>query len=246
MKYKRSKRSGMSTMEMAVSGAILTGMIVLSFETMVTGAKLSAQSVKKEEVTSEGRTAAATLEQDIKLADASLKNYSYGESIKSDEKELVLRIPKFDVNGAVVPGNYTIVGYKLKKAADPKFGDQLIRWTADYSTSSNKAPFKNPQILASNVKKLDFCYYSDQTIAKSGIGFPLPGPITLDKPEGKEIRIIKASAPWAGVNLLNLDVNGTPLALTLTQLLSSGMTLVGNTVVKTGLIPSNETLDLCL
>lgn len=197
----------MSTAEMMVSGAILCGVVVLSFETMVTSVKISADSVDTTSPQQLARTGLDMLTKDIQSADMSYGKRSVsGIPVHSTDNDLWLRQPVRDMMGNVVPGQKRIVRYFLKGSSGSEAPNNVYResYTVQGSTVVSSSTSKK---VMTNVQDLTFDYRGTAVISPAISGVPMiatPVPFgSLPKNAVVQLRKVKNRSKGIDINYDN-------------------------------------------
>lgn len=140
-----------------VSGAILCGVVVMSFQVMVTSAKLSTAPLDTSSTIQVAQTGMHQITSEIQDA-----NFAYGRKsvggvmLVSGPEELALRSPVRDMAGRLVPDEFKVVRFFLKETPGFNAPNTLFQETKHYRGSSVVGSLTEPVIV--NVGALKFDY----------------------------------------------------------------------------------------
>ncbi|MBS1710392.1 MAG: hypothetical protein JSS71_01555 [Armatimonadetes bacterium] len=222
------KNRAFSTPELMVSGGIMLAVTVLSFDVMLTGAKLSTAGVAASSHESEARNGVDIIQRDIAESDGvkSKLNDTGGTKAKNN-KTLILKKSIYDANGDVVVGKCSYVVYSVQKV-DGK--DCLVRYTG-IQVGTNPFTLVKDRSIISDLVSIKIITMRSSTISPFLGIYTLPGPTTSGTPSGNKIRLRGATIPEANVSASECSATADGGAInTALCNLTSKVLCVGNTV----------------
>lgn len=117
----------MTTIEMSISGGIFVGIIVMSFQTMLAGAKLSSNTVTSDETRSKLEKCEKELNKDLDKATKLVANFAgIGFTHQSNANSVSMLIPKIKDN-TFSTTEYEVVTYSLVPEVGKDGPNLLIR-----------------------------------------------------------------------------------------------------------------------
>lgn len=222
----------------------MVGVVVLSFETMLTGVKVSQTSTSHSAQSNDARAAFNQLTSDLRLAEKVITEYKKGsiDGVSGADK-ITLRVPVFNPAGRRVVGQWKIVNYFLKPVAGDDGPYNLIRTTGDVNGNANPNNVTSTNI-ATNIGNLKLDYFLQQSIPVTGSAVIFPATVTTATPTGNAMRIFEVKAPWAGLNLTD-SVDGTiGNGIPTLNLALAGITVLGSGLVTPVLAPAGSKVDM--
>ena len=169
----RNKQAGMTILEGFVSGGIMVGVIIMSFEVMATGVQVSKKAINESEANEASRTILERFVHDVNMSEAIVARKLVGfVPIESNKDYLVLRQPVFNADGTVRPNESTYITYYQ----DP-FGKKDKFWRMETQQINNGFTMPKFELLHENVNKVDFKYTRQETLNFDPVSnaFPMPG-----------------------------------------------------------------------
>lgn len=222
------KNRAFSTPELMVSGGIMLAVTILSFDVMLTGAKLSTAGVEASSHEAEARTGVDIIQRDIAESDGvKSKLNDTGGTKANNHKTLILKKSIYDANGNVVAGKSSYVVYTV----EPVRGKNcLVRYTG-IQVGTNAFTLVKDQPVISDLKSIQIITMKSSTITPSLGVYLLPGPTTSGTPSGNQIRLRGATIPEADVSASECSATANTGAInTALSNLTSKILIVGNTV----------------
>ena len=172
----------------------------LSFDVMLTNAKISTAGVKAATQEAQQRTGIELLQQDILESDATVIDLKFaGKFEAKDDKVLLLRQPIFDGSGKVITGQTKYVAYMK---GDPGKSNQLVRLEG-VRVGAGPLTMKITDVIAEDVDKFEYRLAKTMSVNASLLGLQLPGTVTDSKPSGTKVRVLKIKWPYKNINLEN-------------------------------------------
>lgn len=222
------KNRAFSTPELMVSGGIMLAVTVLSFDVMLTGAKLSTAGVAASSHESEARNGVDIIQRDIAESDGvkSKLNDTGGTKAK-DDKTLILKKSIYDASGNVVAGKCSYVVYTVQKVDGE---DCLVRYTG-IQVGANAFTLVKDRSVISDLKSMKIITMKSTSVSPVLGVYTLPGPTTSGAPAGNQIRLRGATIPEANVSACesSATADGGAINAALSSL-TSKVLCVGNTV----------------
>lgn len=195
MKRKHLLR-GMTTIEFAVSGTIMLGVMVLGFDVMATGVEVTKKAQNDSTANEQNRSTLDKFVKDVQTSEAIMDEFRFGSKhLETSKDEIVLRLPKFTNSGIKLLNEFEIVGYYV----DGGSRKDLIRVSAQLSLLGSRNV--KSEVIAKDVHKLDIFYGRNETLTYDyNTGkFYLPED-DKDKfdPDHNHVRLSRARCSWNG------------------------------------------------
>lgn len=171
---RRSKRSGMTTMELVVSGTVMLGVVVMGFDVMLTGVKVSKKATNDAAVNEQNRSLVERFNNDVQNSIAVIGGKPLlGLGISSDKEQVVLKVPKFDAYGRRIANSYELISYYLSTNGN---GNCIKRSTCNYN-GLLVSGLSTPEVVVEYVENVKFEYGKATTLTydTGNSGFLLPG-----------------------------------------------------------------------
>lgn len=227
------KTAGMTTIEALVSGAIMVGVLVMSFDVMIAGVKVSNKAVKDSEANKTNRSVLERFVQDVNLAEAIVGRKMIGLiPITSRKDSVTLRQPVFNPDGSKRPNEFMYVTYYFAKV----LGKDNFYRTASKSTNGIWG-LPQCELIAENVYKYNLRYSRrDTSTFDTGItGFPL-----LGADDGAVDSVAYPSSGQLRVESLRLGWNGKSYDSRSRIASSPGVQILGNRITANGMGPGTS------
>lgn len=158
LKKFKHKQRGISTAEVAISSCIMVAIVFVSFDVMVTSAKMSVATVEGSASQSEARTGSDLMIQDIQQAECSLADWSADYAkLHSDNDDLVLLVPQRDDAGQLDPSRKVVIHYSWESMSGSEAPGAIRRRVSTWSAGGSLGLVSDEKVL-SNVKKVTFQY----------------------------------------------------------------------------------------
>jgi hypothetical protein len=231
---KNRKNRAMTTMEALVSGSIMVGVIVMSFEVMVTGAKMSQKATNDSTANEESRSGLEQLVKDVQNAEAIVASKVVGSiPLTSGANRVILRLPKFDANGKVRGNEYEYIAYY----AITLDGKTALKRISATEVNGNMGMPTAPKTIVDDLKQLDFHYLTKTEISFDPMqnGFVLPGTdVNKKRPAPTEVSVESISSSLLGGTLGSRSaVNADAKVLKSGNLIKIETAKVGDTITAT-------------
>ncbi len=202
MKTTQRKNKGMTIAECVVSGGVMLMVIVMSFEVMVAGTKVSTKAANNSEANEESRSVLEQFTKDVNRSDAIISYVQVGaRSLYSKNEAIVIRAPKFNNNGSVRPNEYEYIIYYSSGEARK----QLIRQTISNIKGSWKS-WSPKDVVVDDLLKVNFSYFRHTALSfdsqKNGYVLPYPLTDSVNPPQNR-VSLLRLDAPW-----INLSTQG--------------------------------------
>lgn len=171
---RRSKQSGMTTMELVVSGAVMLGVVVMGFDVMLTGVKVSKKATNDAAANEQNRSLIERFNNDVQNSIAVIGGKPLlGLGISSDKEQVVLKVPKFDAYGRKIANSYELITYYLSSNSN---GKCIKRSTCNYN-GLLVSGLSTPEVVVEYVENVKFEYGKATTLTydTGNSGFLLPG-----------------------------------------------------------------------
>lgn len=201
-----------------VSGGVMLAITFLTFDVMLTNAKISTAGVKAAAAESVQRSGIELLQQDILTANAALINASdAGKYESKDDKTLILRQPTYNPSGNIVAGKNKIVVYMTFEVSGK---NSLYRFEG---TQSGSSPFTlaKTDLIAEDVLSFNYRLAKSMSIVPSITGVTLPGIPVASEPASGKIRILKVKSTVPPINIDKDQEDKSSRGLTTTDLTTS-------------------------
>jgi|GEM_PF-4781202 len=183
---KNKKNKGFSTPELMVSGGVMLALTFLTFDVMLTNAKISSAGIKASTEEAQQRSGIELLQEDILTAEAPLINANdAGKFEAHNNSTLILRQPIYDNDGNIVTGKKKIVMYML----DGPSKKTLIRSEA-IQVGTGGFTFTKTDEIANDVKKFNYRLAKATSIKPTTATLSLPGTVTTHEPNAGQIRLL--------------------------------------------------------
>lgn len=198
---RRSKKSGMTTFELMVSGGVMLGVIVMGFDVMLAGVQVSKKASNDSQANEQNRSLLEVFTRDVQSATSIEGGLNLGiVSLASDKDQVILKVPKFDPQGRRIANKFQLIGYYISSKGS---GKCIKRMTSDYNglTVSNVS---SPEIVLSNLKEVEFSYGITENISYDSVfdTFHLPGDDTKDDTPGSgNVHLMKVRCSWDSTTL---------------------------------------------
>ncbi|ARU39749.1 hypothetical protein CCB80_00745 [Armatimonadetes bacterium Uphvl-Ar1] len=231
---KRFKKTvGMTTIEALVSGAIMVGVIVMSFDVMIAGVKVSQKAVEDSEANKTNRSVLERFVHDVNLSEAIVGRKMIGLiPICSRKDSVTLRQPVFNPDGSKRPNEFMYVTYYFAKVHGK---DNFYR----VASKSTNGIWGLPQfeLIAENVHKYKLQYSRrDTSTFDAGVtGFPLLGSDdgavdSANYPPNGQLRVESLRLGWNG---MSYDSRSRIAS-------SPGVQILGNRITANGMGPGTS------
>jgi hypothetical protein len=195
---KKRKNFGFTTAEMMVSGGVMLAITFLTFDVMLTNAKISTAGVKAASEESTQRSGIELLQQDILTSEVALTNArDAGSYDAKNNKMLILRQPVYDTAGKAVSGKKNVVVYTVYD----KGGVKTLCRLAGIQTGKSAFTLSRTDIIASDVKSFKFRLAKSVSVTPVLTGLPLPGIPTTSDPAYGTIRLLKIKAMTPAIDI---------------------------------------------
>ncbi|MFM9874515.1 MAG: hypothetical protein ACKVQS_13750 [Fimbriimonadaceae bacterium] len=197
---KTRSNKGFTTAEMMVSGGVMLAVTFLTFDVMLTNAKISTAGVKAASAESTQRSGIELLQQDILISSAALTSAEKaGDYCSKNNKTLILSQPIYDNAGDVVEGKNKVIVYMIKDVSGVK---SLIR-LAGIQVGKNEFTLSKTDTIVDNIKKFNFRLAKSTSIMATGGVLAFPGTIVSGKPSLGKIRLIKMISLKPAISIQN-------------------------------------------
>jgi hypothetical protein len=231
---KRLKKSAaMTTIEALVSGAIMVGVIVMSFDVMIAGVKVSNKAVKDSEANKTNRSVLERFVHDVNLSEAIVGRKMIGLiPITSRKDSVTLRQPVFNPDGSKRPNEFMYVTYYFAAV----LGNDNFYRVASKSTNGIWG-FPQFEMIAENVDDYELKYSRRDTSSyDAGInGFPLMGSDdaavdSITYPPIGQLRVESLRLGWNGMSYdSRARIDSSP-----------GVQILGNRITANGMAPGTS------
>lgn len=183
-----NKQRGFSTVELGISATIFAAMAIITTGSMVESIRSTTSAQVDSATVDKTRLGFDRLGRDIQSADMVLARYRAAGSswMESEDDRLILRIPRFDANGILIPNEYDVVMY-IGAGANPV---TLQRRVSRLSRGVGSA-WSSPEYLVPGLTGLRFDYQATASLRSGGVGstLSLPGPVVTSDPDDNEIEL---------------------------------------------------------
>lgn len=228
-----TKTAAMTTIEALVSGAIMVGVIVMSFDVMIAGVKVSNKAVKDSEANTTNRSVLERFVHDVNLSEAIVGRKMIGLiPICSRKDSVTLRQPVFNPDGSKRPNEFMYVTYYFAKV----LGKDNFYRTASKSTNGIWG-LPQFELIAENVVEYELRYSRrDTSTFDAGVtGFPLLGSDdgavdSANYPPNGQLRVESLRLGWNG---MSYDSRSRIAS-------SPGVQILGNRITATGMGPGTS------
>lgn len=236
---RRRLTRGMTTMELAVSSLVMVGVVYLSFDVMVTSAKLSKAGVERAAESGESRTGFDRLTDDLRRSDAILSEGDDDDDDSAGDVGVVMRIPATGVGGVLIPGEHKIVTYLYFASSRPDVAPgYVVRQEAVQRGGQTGRVVQ--ETVATRVARARYQFLRAMTVEPVSGRFPLPLRPVSCTPVGGQMKITGISAPSLGI------VSGelASLNLGLVSLTLGPLRISGNDLVVSGGLTATGPIDV--
>lgn len=160
-------RRGFTMMETAMTILLVMMAVFLVFNVGLQASRLASKVDSRNSVLLKAREGYELLSRDIKLADAVLAQYppnGVPTHRTSTNNSIILRIPRADANGDVIPNSWTVVMYRINPpngapmtGADYTNEYDLERWTAEITPNITPALTRD-RVVGKGICQLRFAF----------------------------------------------------------------------------------------
>lgn len=198
---RRSKQSGMTTMELVVSGSVMLGVIIMGFDVMLAGVQVSKKASNDSQANEQNRSMIERFNHDVQNSVALIGGKPLlGLGLSSDKERVVLKVPKFDGAGRIIPNSYEIVTYYLSLSGSKKC---IKRSTGNFN-GTLVTGLSSPEVVLENVENIQFQFGKATTLSydTGAAAFLLPGADTTSAdPNPGKVSLNSLRCSWGRMNL---------------------------------------------
>lgn len=232
----------MTTIEMSISGGIFVGIIVMSFQTMLAGAKLSSNTVASDQTREQVEKSQKALDKDLDASSKLVASFTgTGYTHTSTPNKISMLVPK--INGKVISTTeFEVITYSLVPEVGKDGPNLLIRTETKVKSGKSDAPMEHK--VAKNVKSLTVEYTKAFSITPSAGKVSLPAAISTGKPVGAQMQILGISCAPAGIQAGSSRVTINQSGVSALDLLANGLTMIGADLLPSLALPANAVVDL--
>lgn len=231
----------MSAIEASISSCIFVAVVIMSFETMATGAKLSSATVLADEANGNIENALEDMDKEMRKGRYVITSYTGGGyTYQSNANEVAFIIPDFK-DGLPKPDEYKIISYKI--VPEPSKDGPFILLEVKTNVKNNKADAPHFDKIAKNVKEIKFGYRQKLSLTPQSGKFQFPTNITFGAPVGSQIQLLHLKSDKACINAGKQDKKIDDPGIKISELLSNGLVALGSDLVAVLPPPAGTILD---
>ena len=161
---------GMTLIELMIASGLMVMMASVLFGVALTATQLAANIDSGTGMFSKARAAFEAMHSDVARADMVLARYPVSGTavyVASNTTTLILRIPRNDASGNLIPNTYDVSIYRLEPVAGRTGPNQLVRYKAAIISGAGSTARKE-RVLATNLNSIDLRYIGVDTFAGDG------------------------------------------------------------------------------
>jgi hypothetical protein len=202
---RRSKKSGMTTMELVVSGSVMLGVIIMGFDVMLAGVQVSKKASNDSQANEQNRSMIERFNHDVQNSIAVMGGTPLlGLGITSDKERVVLKVPKFDAAGRKIANSYQLISYYLSSSGK---GKCIKRSTCNYN-GLLVSGLSTAEVVLDNLEDIQFQFGKATTLTydTGASAFLLPGK-DADKsdPDQGKVSLTSLKCSWGRMLLDTRD-----------------------------------------
>lgn len=217
-----NKKTGLTTMEVAVATTVLVAVVFMSFDVMLRSIKVSAGAMQASTTNDDLRSGMDQLVNTIRTADMIVYTHTADQTVQTGTENLLIKRPVFNSLGNRTFNKSQIVWYYYQTTTDKRKKPGIIFARTSTINGSTIGNFSAPREIVYNVSKVTWSYRfaAQLRMANTGISLPLNFNASTNKPTASNAQVCKLKC-----NLIGLNVDTTQNIGILPSILSNTVTL---------------------
>lgn len=195
---RRKKSRGFTVLELVISGTIMVAVIMISFDVMLTGVKISRASMDASTSRNQARAGIDDIKLTLDQGKGMMASVTSGPKtlFADDSRYFFVRKPAIGPGGHVLDDKDEVVMYLLMPALKPEHGPNVLVRQTVYVNGITPVSTEERKTLMTNVDSMRVRYFASRTISPTLSTYLLPGDVVNTKPVGSQVRIFEMIAPW--------------------------------------------------